>query len=287
MTNKIILSADIGGSHITAALVDLDKKKELSGTWSRTKLNSAGTSAEIINTWAETLEKSSIGHDLKSLKIKIAMPGPMNYKTGICKIQGQGKYESLYNLNIKQMLAARLGIQPAAIHFINDAACFLKGEIFSGSLEGYDHAIGLTLGTGLGTSYLVNGKAVDSGLWCMPFLNGIAEDYISTRWFVKRFEELTGIAIKDVKDLIDNHVGTPGFNTVFEEFSFNLAGFIYKFIRKKMPLAVVLGGNIALADDYFIKDTRRHLAMLMGYSLPVKKSILGEKAALLGAGSAN
>ncbi|WEK17818.1 MAG: ROK family protein [Candidatus Pedobacter colombiensis] len=284
---KLILSADIGGSHITAALVDLDKKKELSGTWSRTKLNSAGTSTEIINTWAETLEKSSIGHDLKSLKINIAMPGPMNYRSGICKIKDQGKYESLYNLNIKQMLASRLGIQPSAIHFINDAACFLKGEVFSGSLEGYDHAIGLTLGTGLGTSYLVNGKVVDSGLWCMPFLNGIAEDYISTRWFIKRFDELAGISIKDVKDLVDNHAGSPCFNTVFAEFSINLAGFIHKFIRKKMPLAVVLGGNIAQADAHFINDTRKHLATLMGYSLPVKKSMLGEKAALLGAGSAN
>ncbi|WP_316813865.1 ROK family protein [Pedobacter heparinus] len=282
---QLVLSADIGGSHITAALIDLNKKEELKDTWSRTKLNSAGAAIDIIKAWAETLENSCRGYDITSLKINIAMPGPMNYKKGISKIKGQGKYELLYGLNIKEMLARRLGVQPSAIHFINDAACFLKGEVFSGSLTGYDHAIGLTLGTGLGTSYLVNGKAVDSGLWCMPFLKGIAEDYISTRWFVARFFELSGIAIKDVKDLVDNHRQSPYFKEVFSEFSLNLASFIHKFIRKKMPLAVVLGGNITNAEAYFIEDTRRHLALIMGYSFPVKKSILGEKAALLGAGS--
>jgi glucokinase len=284
---KIILSADIGGSHITAALIDLEKKQEVENSWSRSKLDSQGSAKEIIDAWAETLENSCKGYDMTSLKVNIAIPGPMNYGKGISKIKDQGKYESLYNLNIKVLLADRLGIKPSAIHFINDAACFLRGEVFSGSLEGYDHAIGLTLGTGLGTSYLVNGKAVDSGLWCMPFLKGIAEDYISTRWFISRFAELSGISIKDVKDLIDNHAGSPHFNTVFSEFSLNLAHFIHKFIRKKMPLAVVLGGNIAHADAHFIENTRRHLAALMGYSLPIKKSVLGEKAALLGAGSAN
>jgi glucokinase len=282
---KLILSADIGGSHITAALIDLERKEELKGSWSRARINSEGQAVDIINAWAETLENSSAGHDIKSLKINIAMPGPMDYERGICKIKDQGKYTTLYNLNIKEMLANRLGIAPSAIHFINDAACFLKGEVFSGSLEGYDRAIGITLGTGLGTSHLIDGKAFDSGLWNMPFLKGIAEDYISTRWFVKRFLELTGITIKDVKDLVDNHVGSDPFKAIFAEFSLNLANFIHKFIRKEMPLAVVLGGNIANASGYFIENTRKYLAQAMGYSFPVKKSILGEKAALLGAGS--
>jgi glucokinase len=282
---KIVLGADIGGSHITAALIDLGEKSEIKDTWSRNRIQSEGNAEDIINAWAETLEHSSRGYDLKSMAINIAMPGPMDYKNGICKIKDQGKYRTLYNLNIKQLLANRLDVPPSAIHFMNDAACFLKGEAFSGSLEGYDHAIGLTLGTGLGTSYMLEGKVKDSGLWNMPFLKGIAEDYISTRWFIKRFAELSGTAIKDVKDLVDNHVGTAHFETIFAEFSLNLANFIHKFIRKDMPLAVVIGGNIVNAEPYFVQDTRKHLAEIMGYSFPVKRSLLGEKAALLGAAS--
>lgn len=282
---KIALGADIGGSHITAALINLEKKEEIKDTWSRNRIQSEGKADDIINAWAETLEQSAKGYDLNSLTINIAMPGPMDYKKGICKIKDQGKYKMLYGLNIKELLARRLQVSTSTIHFMNDAACFLKGEVFSGSLAGYDHAIGLTLGTGLGTSYIVNGNVKDASLWNMPFLKGIAEDYISTRWFVKRYAELSGTYIKDVKDLVDNHVGTAHFETIFAEFSFNLANFIHKFVRKDMPLAAVLGGNIANAEPYFIEDTRKHLAEIMGYSFPVKKSSLGEKAALLGAAS--
>jgi glucokinase len=282
---KIVLGADIGGSHITSALIDLENKVELEGSWFRERINSHGSADEIIDAWALTIEKSIGCSPVKPESISIAMPGPMDYKKGICRIKDQDKYGALYNLNIKKLLAARLNVEPSTINFINDAACFLKGELFSGSLEGFDTAIGLTLGTGLGTSHIANGDAHDSNLWKMPFLKGIAEDYISTRWFVKRFAELSGTPIKDVKDLIENHRESPFFNEIFTEFSENLAKFMYKFVRKKNPLAAVIGGNIAHAEAYFIDDTRRHLAKMMGYSFPVRRSSLGEKAILLGAGS--
>lgn len=282
---NIVLGADIGGSHITAALIDLTEKNEIGKSWSRTRLNSSGSATEIIDAWAAAIEKSIDSHPVKPSMISIAMPGPMDYKNGVCRIKGQDKYSALYNINIKEMLATRLGVAPAVVNFKNDAACFLKGELFTGSLRGIDDAIGLTLGTGLGTSHTKNGEAFDSDLWKMPFLKGIAEDYISTRWFIKRFKELADIEIKDVKDLVENHKDSPHFTTIFHEFSTNLAKFIYKFIRKKMPHAAVIGGNIANAEQYFLSDTRRILAEMMGYSFPIRRSALGEKAALFGAGS--
>jgi glucokinase len=281
----IVLSVDIGGSHITSALIDLERKNEIQESWSRSRLDSNASANEIINTWALTIEKSMESRSEKPERISIAMPGPMDYKNGICRIKDQGKYSALYNINIKSKLAERLGFNPCNLNFSNDAACFLKGEIFTGSLTGVDKAIGLTLGTGLGTSHIKNGEAHDSDLWKMPFMKGIAEDYISTRWFVNRFEELAEIKIKDVKDLVDNHQDSPYFRSIFTEFSMNLAKFIYKFIRKKMPIAAVIGGNITLAEAYFLDDTRKYLAQMMGYSFPIKLSVLGEKATLFGAGS--
>ncbi|PST83552.1 transcriptional regulator [Pedobacter yulinensis] len=281
----IVMGVDIGGSHITAELIDLQKKQEIEETLVRTKLDSHAAAEDIIENWAKTIEQSMEGYPIKPKKISIAMPGPMDYKNGICKIKDQDKYPALYNKNIKEMLARRLNYDVSAVNFMNDAACFLKGELFIGSLSGFDEAIGLTLGTGLGTAHTTNGAAFDSDLWKMPFQKGIAEDYISTRWFVKRYFELSGIQIADIKDLVDHHQDSPHFKTVFAEFSENLAKFIHKFIRKKMPLAAVIGGNIVKAEAFFLEDTRRHLAKLMGYSFPLKRSELGEKAALLGAGT--
>jgi len=283
--NRIVLGVDIGGSHISSALIDLTNKVEIENSWSRAKINSKGPANEIIADWANTMEESMRVCSVRPSKISIAMPGPMDYGKGICKIKDQDKYNSFYNLNIKEMLSDCLNIETSKINFFNDAACFLKGEVYSGSLSGFDKAIGITLGTGLGTSCFSNGNAVDANLWKMPFLNGIAEDYISTSWFIKRYFELNGIIVKDVKDLIDNHSGCALFTQVFKEFSENLANFLHKFIKKEMPFAAVIGGNIANAEAYFLKDTREHLAHCMGYSFPIRISTLGERAMLIGAGS--
>jgi glucokinase len=280
---NIVLGVDIGGSHITAAVINLKNRALVENTWYRNRIDANGTASEILNGWANTIRQCMAAYHIKPAKIKIAIPGPMDYKTGTCLIKEQNKFRSLYGLNIKKLLAEEINFEAEKIIFLNDAACFLKGELYSGSLYGFDKAIGLTLGTGLGTSHMVRGKARDSDLWKMPFLTGIAEDYISTRWFVKRFYELSNGQITDVKDLIDNHSKSPYFNLIFREFSYNLAKFIYKFIKKKMPSAAVIGGNIALAEDYFMEETRKQLAEMMGYSFPVKKSTLGEKATLLGA----
>eukprot|EP01133_Synstelium_polycarpum_P009324 gene9324-10930_t len=280
------MGIDIGGSHITAALIDLDLKKEVEGTWVRDRVNGRGTINEVMDAWTESIAKVTNAYAGEVSQIHIAMPGPFAYKKGVSLIKNQDKYRSLYGKNIKDMLAERLNISTSAIHFMNDAACFLQGEVFTGSMNGYDHAIGLTLGTGLGTAHYVNGQAKDADFWKMPFNKGIAEDYLSTRWFIKRYFELSGNTIKDVRELVEKYAGTPEFKEVFAEFSQNLAAFLYKFIRKKMPLASVIGGNISNAEQYFLDDTRRNLAEMMGYSFPVRKSLLNEKATLIGAAAA-
>lgn len=280
---NIILSADIGGSHITTAMLDLESKVELSSTLFRTKLDSTASADEVLSNWVNAIKNSIQGAGLVPAKICLAMPGPMDYKNGICLIESQDKYRALFNLNLKNALAERLGFDAENIHFSNDAACFLKGELFCGSLTGFDQAVGLTLGTGLGTAHTKNGVAHDANLWKMPFLDGIAEDYISTRWFTKRFNELSDDTVKDVKEIIDQHQQSNHFKVIFEEFSANLAKFLYQLVQSKKPLAIVIGGNIAHAEAFFLADTRKHLFEMMGYSIPIKKSLLGEKSILWGA----
>jgi glucokinase len=51
-------------------------------------------------------------HHLPQVRIGISMPGPFDYENGICLIKGQNKYEALYGLYIKGLLADKLGIEP-------------------------------------------------------------------------------------------------------------------------------------------------------------------------------
>jgi glucokinase len=285
MTNKhIALGVDIGGSHITTALVDLNTLLVLPQTLIRKRVNPHGSPQEIISEWTqcikETKEKLSATIDY----IGIAMPGPFDYIRGISKIQGLAKFDSLFGLNVKEMLAEDLGIETGQIRMMNDAGCFLQGEVFSGAAKGYQHVIGLTLGTGLGTARYHEGAADDANLWCMPFKQSIAEDYISTRWFVKRYKELTGKDVKDVKALSELYDTEPLVPEIFREFGINLVAFLEEFIAIDHPQAIVIGGNVANAYPYFKKEMDAQLLKSKNF-VCIYLSRLKEEAALIGAAS--
>lgn len=284
MSRLIAAGVDIGGSHITVALVDLEERKVLEDSRTREKVNSHGSTEEIIAVWSGTIRKACASIGLETVSIGIGMPGPMDYERGTCFIKGQDKYESLYGLNVKMLLAEALNINSGVIRIINDAACFLQGEAFGGVAKGFSSVIGLTLGTGLGSSVYKDYAAMDADLWNSPYKNGIAEDYLSTRWFLKRYKEITGKETEDVKFLARVSGSDPYASQVFIEFGENLGLFLNRFINEEKPEAVVLGGNISHAIDLFRRLLRE--ALEPAYcDIPVLKAVLGEDAAILGASS--
>lgn len=281
MNDSITLGIDIGGSHITAALIDLNKCEILPDSYVRKRLNSHESAEHIIDLWSDVIEsvyRSAPGLDKK---IGIAMPGPFDYEKGICLMKGQDKYDALYGMNVKELLAQKLKIRNADIRFMNDACCFLKGEVLGGAARGFRHAVGLTLGTGLGSASYHDGVALDADLWNLPFKDSIAEDYISSRWFINYYESVSGTKLENVKELA-KLAADQKVQEVFSLFGKNLGLFLTEFIRMENPEVVVLGGNISQAIPLFMAETQK---VLKSHSLNVilKEAILGEKAALIGA----
>jgi glucokinase len=280
MKNAIVMGVDIGGSHITAALINLNTKSVLEGSKVRASVKSQGTETEIVATWMRVIKEA--GSKIPwTTRIGIAMPGPFLYESGVSLMKGQEKYDALYNLNIKSILADNLNTEADNIKFINDAECFLLGEAFGGAAKGMDKAIGLTLGTGLGSARFHNGIAEDADLWNSEFLEGIAEDYLSTRWFIKRYYTLSGRHISEVKELVDLTSTNDIKQKIFNEFGQNLANFLSRFIIKEQPESVVLGGNISNAFDLFSAHLIKGLGDLSAQTL-VQRAILGEESALIG-----
>lgn len=277
----MIIGIDIGGSHITAALIDEQEIAVVPGTTVRCRVNAKGTADDILNTWYEAIHGIRIGRNGTISGIGVAMPGPFDYGKGISLIKGHDKYDALYHMDISAALAARLGIDTACIRFRNDAEAFLLGEMISGAGKGYNKGIGITLGTGLGSAVHVTGRTWDAERWGYPFLGDMAEESISTRWFVRRYQELTGNTVKDTKELADMVATDRPAAAVFREFSNNLGLFLKDFIRDEQPEVVILGGNIANAWDLFYPD----MAVLLHEELKttvIKKAALGEEAALIG-----
>ncbi len=286
MNDAIIAGADIGGSHITVALIDISTRKIVKNTRRRKAINSGKNAEEILNSWSAVMLDSFKAANIKPSKIGIAMPGPFDYVNGISYIRDQNKYDALYGLNVKEKLAEKLEIGVSDILIVNDAACFLQGEVFSGSGQGFNRIIGLTLGTGLGSARCFDGETVDANLWCSEYKDGIAEDYLSTRWFLKRYKELSGHAVKDVKELVSKGREDPLVQDVFDEFGSNLADFLNPYIIKEELQLAILGGNISLASAYFSETFKRALDQA-DIEIEINMAELGENAALIGAASSH
>ncbi len=284
MSQKLVLGADIGGSHITVGVIDLQTNSVLASTKSRLELNSKGNLEIILNAWQKAIEMSCNHSGIQPEYLGISMPGPLDYEKGISLINGQDKYEALFGLNIKELLAKRINMPPSNIGFINDAVAFLQGEILGGCAKNGKNIIGLTLGTGLGSAKALNhGDVVDADLWKMPFKDGVVEEFLSTRWFVKSYFERTANKIENVKDLFSlADAGQVEALEVFKEFGTNLGLFLQCFIEMEREVdTVVLGGNITKTSPLFISEVYKVLDT--SHNIEIKQAILGEDAALIGA----
>jgi glucokinase len=278
------ISADIGGSHISAALVDLERKIIIENSLVRHHVNASGTIGQILAAWCDCINGVSHFLPRQSFRLSLAMPGPFDCAHGISLINENAKYDALYKVNVKTLLSEELDISPRQIRMKNDAASFLAGEVTGGCAVGFRKVIGITLGTGVGSAFYVNGESYDAERWRIPFRGSLAEDFISTRWFVQRFLELSGLKVAGVREIVELGLRNGNVKRVFHEFAVNLANFLHDFYNEHHPDAIVIGGNIAQAADYFLPETIRWLHEA-NVRVPVLKSTLGEKAAILGAAS--
>ncbi|WP_438711492.1 ROK family protein [Aquimarina muelleri] len=287
----MILGVDIGGSHITVAGIETQNHEILDTNLVSIKVDSTAQANDIIDNWIYALQKSIAISKKEELEgICIALPGPFDYNRGVFAYTMEHKFTSLYGLNIKKIIAQRLSLSDnIPLRFYNDAACFGIGEAWKGKLKFAKKAIAITLGTGFGTTFLSEGLPVLHGngvpkngeLYNIPFKDGIADEYFSTRWFIKKYESLTGITINGVKDLTNSSETNICITQVFEEFSSNLATFLLPWLQGYHVDAIVIGGNISKAWDFFAHDLKQKLEN-QGCFIKIHQSDLKEKAILLG-----
>ncbi|MDF2432341.1 MAG: hypothetical protein JWP44_1972 [Mucilaginibacter sp.] len=165
------------------------------------------------------------------------------------------------------------------ILFRNDAEATIAGEVLMGAGKDYQAVMGLTLGTGFGSAYNKNGITKDINLGSEPYRDSIADDYFSTRWFLRRYNELTGKTLTDgVKELSTLAEKSDVARDIFKEFAINMVDFLSRPIKQIGPEVLIICGNIAKASAFFLPYLAEGLS-----STIVKLAQLGEHAPLIGA----
>jgi len=293
MNNRhIAIGIDIGGSHISCGAVDLNINQLIQGTCFEAKVDNQASADVILNSWAGAIKRSieKVGLNLIA-GIGFAMPGPFDYANGIALFKGDNeKYPNLYGVNVVSEIRTRLGI-PAdvPVRFINDATAFAVSEAWIGVGQGHSRQIALTLGTGFGSAFIADGIPVLDGdtvpelgcVWHLPFKDGIADDYFSTRWFEKNYLKLTGREVNGVKEIAELFDTDNNARNLLSEYGSNMGDFLAPWIKKFGATHIVIGGNISGAYDKFRKYLRQALAnhqVVCGVSI----SVLKENAAIIG-----
>lgn len=261
MKDIYVLGVDIGGSHIACQVVNLNGSQPLPDTYVEVKVAEKETAEVILSAWEQALKgclKKVTDYPVKG--IGVAIPSPFDFAQGIA--MADHKFAALKGMNIREELHRMTGIAPESILFTNDAAAFGMGAWrLNGATD--RHLIGVTLGTGFGACFIVDGCYATYGpgvpiggeLWNYPFRGNIAEDFVSTRWFESRFTELTGQQIQGLKGMIDFYEHdkyTEQIEQIFQEFAKAFGEIMTPFIQRFNADKLVIGGGMVLSQQYFL-----------------------------------
>ena len=260
MKDIYVLGVDVGGSHIACQAVRLNDAQPMADTYVEVKVAENEPADVILAAWEEALKACLAKTPEQVSGIGVAIPSPFDFAQGIA--MADHKFASLKGMNIRNELHRMTGVPAESILFTNDAAAFGMGAWkLNGAVD--RHLIGVTLGTGFGACFIVDGCYATYGpgvpiggeLWNYPFRGVIAEDFVSTRWFEGRFAELTGEKIKGLKGMIDFYESgayTKETEQIFQEFASAFGEIMLPFMQRFKADKLVIGGGMVLSQQYFL-----------------------------------
>ena len=259
---KYAIGVDIGGSHISCAVIDLEKGNIIRESFATQTVDNQASADDILTNWTIALKKSLSYINKDQLAgIGFAMPGPFDYPNGIAMFtESVAKYQNLYGINVAIRLKEILGLdEDSDVRFMNDASAFAIGEAWMGKASKVKRSVSITLGTGFGSAFIDDGVVVVDRddvpklgcVWHLPYNDGIADESFSTRWFIKRYAEKANIQTTGVKEIADKAVTDPIAKEIFVEYGTHLGEFLAPWLKKFQAEALVIGGNVTGAYKYF------------------------------------
>ncbi|WP_174760401.1 MULTISPECIES: ROK family protein [Antarcticibacterium] len=237
-----VIGVDIGGSNLKAGRVSkgIIEKKSL------VPVRKEASSKRILEDLYDCIE-SVINKDSES--IGIGVPGVVDPVTGV--VYDVQNIPSWKKIELKDLMEERYNL-PVFIN--NDANCFAMGEKIYGKGRNYKDFIGLSLGTGIGMGIIINEKLY-SGVLCgageigmVTYKNSIIEDYAGSFFFTNNY----GINSKDL--FFSASKGDLFAIQAFNEYGAHLGEVIKNILYLYAPEAIVIGGSISKAYNYFQKS---------------------------------
>ena len=306
---ELCIGIDIGGTNTVFGVVDKNGNFAAENTISTKKYQN-------IDDFVDALS-DAINESLDSIKTNYVLKG-----IGIGAPNGNyynGTIEYAPNLNwtgvvpLSNMLNKNFHVP---VVLTNDANAAAVGEMIYGAAKGMDDFIIITLGTGLGSGLVVNGKVVyghdgfageightiydPNGRLCACGRKGCLETYASATGIKRTVIELlrndnTSILNKIPEEKLNSkdiyEAAVKGDKIALEAFDYTAQILGLKLadsIAYTSPEAIFLFGGLALSGDYILKPTKKYMEenLLKIYKDKIKlelSGLMGKNAAILGA----
>jgi predicted NBD/HSP70 family sugar kinase len=246
----LVGALDIGGTHVSAGRIELRSASVDPAGRVRIRFSPAGDRAALVAAILQAA-RSIAGPDV--LRLGVAVPGPFDYALGVSRMAH--KLEALRGVDLRSELSAALGLPvSSAARFLNDADAFLLGESWAGAARGHRRAVGITLGTGLGSSFLAGGRLAHGGpgvpeggeLYRLRLHGAPVEQTISRGAVLAQYAQ-DGVDVEEIAHRARS--GEPGARRVFDDLADALAEFLIPSLRAFEPTCLVVGGSIARSFD--------------------------------------
>lgn len=302
------IGIDVGGHGVKAALVDAD------GALLRYEVSPIDSLGErSVDAVEERIE--ALVRDLaagESLPVGVGVPGFLDRRSGL--LRRSPNFPGWADVPVADRLRERLGSE---VVVENDANAALVGECWRGAAVGLSNVVLLTLGTGLGTGFLVEGRLLrgatgagaegghialyPGGRKCGDGQRGCFEQYVSGPGLVQTAQEAweeegrSGrCPAKTAREVFEAEVAHGGADPELwasrgiERFALDLALGLVPLVHLFSPEAIVIGGGLSAALPRFGPPAeaalrKKAIAACLGDALPLRPAELGESAGAVGA----
>ncbi|MDX6244957.1 MAG: hypothetical protein QOE76_2680 [Frankiales bacterium] len=278
---------EVGGSHVTGALIDLGAADPV-GRTVRRRLDSSADAAAIMGTLLEVGRR--LGAEPTSAWA-VAFPGPFDYVAGVGRFADVGKFDALYGVDVRAALAEGLEFPAESFHFLNDADAFGLGVWAEGEQTG--RLVCLTLGTGVGSAFVADGLTVDQGDTVPPdaemhfttWQGKPLEDTVSHRAIVRAYAAASGVTVPGVREVVQrSRAGDAAAAEALRSAFTALGAAVAPWLDRFGATDLAFGGSMAAAWDVLEPSIAAGLRSALHSPMP--RMLVApdtERAALIGA----
>ena len=219
-------------------------------------------------------------------RIGVAIPGPFDYKNGIFLMKH--KFASVYGERFQDLIChsvichSERSEESPDIRFMHDVNAVLKGAIRQLGLGRGITAL-VTMGTGLGYSYAIDGEIQESetgspakSIWNLPYQGGILEDTVSARGIRIAYARKTGDGTQSALSIARRaYAGDIEAMEVYHQVGTVLGEALREQFMDMRVETLLLGGQIAKSLSLMIRPLKNVLPGVLILQVPENSVFLG------------